>query len=421
MDYLAIDLIASSALGRMRLLCVLCLAALLCVSAEEESGSSGGGGGSSGSGGGGGGGGGSSSSGDGGGGQRSQDDELADGRYGSRREGMYKWQRNKDKVKDKALEAKARRLGISVEEVRELDEQRVLAEDPRKDGGSKIESDYGKRSGQYAWQRDKEEVKRKAEEAKVRAAGGGARDAGEHAADESRDEAAAAAAADLTGAVSVPVLLLKFDEPRSWYQKPRLCPPDTANNADCEKPTVGMRVRALEPSDLKEKRRLRLQEEDPDSYAWMEEMKGLGGAIVKLTNGKNNALVKFDRPQDEQGDGAEEGQEGQGGRQRYEVRRKVKLTERISPFSKKQGQLAKGDVSESLALRVRLPCTVADLLLDLWSPVSCRVVSYPVVCGVLFCVSVSAGGRVDRAVDLITTSIRSLRCWRQLTTTERSE
>ena len=72
-------------------------------------------------------------------------------------------------------QAKARRLGISLEEARERDrEQRpVLAEDPRITSGSQIEADYGKRSGQYAWQRDKEEVKRKAEEAKARAASGG--------------------------------------------------------------------------------------------------------------------------------------------------------------------------------------------------------------------------------------------------------
>ena len=103
-----------------------------------------------------------------------------------------------------------------------------------------------------------------------------------------------------------------------------------------------MRVRALEPSDLKEKKRLRLQEEDPDSYAWMEEMNGLGGMIAKLTNAKHNALVIFDSPEVESSGGDTEGQDGQ--RPKYEVRRKVKLTERISPFSKKQGHLAKGDV-----------------------------------------------------------------------------
>ena len=117
-----------------------------------------------------------------------------------------------------ALEAKARRLGISVEEARELDEQRVLADDPRKGSASKIEADYGKRSGQYAWQRNKEEVKRKAEEAKARAASGGTRAAEEHA--ESAKQDVALEEADLSRAVSVPVLLLKFDEPRSWYQKP---------------------------------------------------------------------------------------------------------------------------------------------------------------------------------------------------------
>lgn len=260
----------------------------------------------------------------------------------SRREGMYKWQRNKDKVKDKALEAKARRLGISVEEARELDEQRVLADDPRKTSASKIEADYGKRSGQYAWQRNKEEVKRKAEEAKARASGS-TQAADAHSENKERD--VSLDEADLSGAVSVPVLLLKFDEPRSWYQKPRLCPPQTVNtgrNVDCEKPSVGMRVMALEPSDLKEKKRLRLQEEDPESYAWMEEMKGLGGAIVKLTNGKNNALVKFDSPESEDSSGPSEEHGSQY--PKYEVRRKVKLTERISPFSKKQGHLAKGDV-----------------------------------------------------------------------------
>ena len=73
---------------------------------------------------------------------------------------------------------------------------------------------------------------------------------------------------------------------------------DACNNADCEKPTVGMRVRALEASDLKEKKRLRLQEEDPESYNWMEEMNGLGGVIAKLTNAKNNALVLFDSPEE---------------------------------------------------------------------------------------------------------------------------
>ena len=46
-------------------------------------------------------------------------------------------------------------------------------------------------------------------------------------------------------------LLLKFAEPRSWYQEPRLCPPDAANAADCEKPIVGMRVKALQLEDLK--------------------------------------------------------------------------------------------------------------------------------------------------------------------------
>jgi hypothetical protein len=253
---------------------------------------------------------------------------------------MYKWQRNKDKVKDKALEAKARRLGISVEEARELDEQRVLADDPRKERASKIESDYGKRNGQYAWQRNKEEVKRKAEEAKARAASGGASAAEEHADIDTQD--VALNEADLSRAVSVPVLLLKFDEPRSWYQKPRLCPPDAVNHADCEKPTVGMRVRALEPSDLKEKKRLRLLEEDPESYAWMEEMHGLGGLLVKLTNAKKNALVIFDSPDEESSGGDTEREDGQN--PKYVARRKVKLTERISPFSKKQGHLAKGDV-----------------------------------------------------------------------------
>ena len=268
-------------------------------------------------------------------------DELADGRYGSRREGMYKWQRNKEKVKDKALEAKARRLGISVDEARELDEQRVLADDPRKDlaAGSGVESDYGKRSGQYAWQRNKDEVKRKADEAKEKMLSGGG-GAGAAAAAEERPEQTFDAA-DLSGAVSVPVLLLKFDEPRSWYQEPRLCPPDTSNNADCEKPVKGMRVKALEPSDLKEKKRARLLEEDPESYSWMEEMRGLGGVIVKLTNGRNNALVKFDAPQAVEADSEEVGQQ-------FEVRRKVKLTERISPFSKKKGQLVKGDLIEVL-------------------------------------------------------------------------
>ena len=170
-------------------------------------------------------------------------------------------------------QAKARRLGISLEEARERDrEQRpVLAEDPRITSGSQIEADYGKRSGQYAWQRDKEEVKRKAEEAKARAASGGK--AMEEQAVQSDKPHVAIDEADLSGAVSVPVLLLKFDEPRSWYRKPRLCPADTVNNADCEKPQVGMRVRALEPSDLKEKKRERLQTEDPVSYAWMEEMR----------------------------------------------------------------------------------------------------------------------------------------------------
>lgn len=237
-------------------------------------------------------------------------EELADGRYGSRREGMYKWQRNKEKVKDKALEAKARRLGISVDEARELDEQRVLADDPRKDAaaGSGVESDYGKRSGQYTWQRNKEEVKRKAEQAKEKMLSGG-EGPGSGAAAASEAPEPTFDAADLSGAVSVPVLLLKFDEPRSWYQEPRLCPPDTSNNADCEKPAKGMRVKALEPSDLKEKKRARLLEEDPESYGWMEEMNGLGGVIVKLTNGKNNALVKFDVPEVEEAESEEVGQQ----------------------------------------------------------------------------------------------------------------
>ena len=129
-------------------------------------------------------------------------DELEDGRYGSRREGMYKWQRNKDKVKSKALEAKARRLGVSIEEVRAMEEEATMAQDPRNEEGGgrgKIESDYGKRDGQYAWQRDKEEVKRKAAEAKAKA--------------ERRSDASDAAGQppgpselDLEGAVSVPVV-----------------------------------------------------------------------------------------------------------------------------------------------------------------------------------------------------------------------
>ena len=132
-------------------------------------------------------------------------DELEDGRYGSRREGMYKWQRNKDKVKSKALEAKARRLGVSIEEVRAMEEEATMAQDPRNEeggGGGKIESDYGKRDGQYAWQRDKEEVKRKAAEAKAKAerrsASAGASDAA--------GQPPGPSELDLEGAVSVPVV-----------------------------------------------------------------------------------------------------------------------------------------------------------------------------------------------------------------------
>ena len=59
-----------------------------------------------------------------------------------------------------------------------------------------------------------------------------------------------------------------------------------------------------------------------------------GGVIVKLTNGKANALVKFDAAGT-----AATGEAAGGGGERYEVRRKVKLTERISPYSKKTVQL----------------------------------------------------------------------------------
>ena len=41
--------------------------------------------------------------------------------YGRRKEGMYKWQRDKGAVKTKALGAKARRLGLTVEEVEKQD------------------------------------------------------------------------------------------------------------------------------------------------------------------------------------------------------------------------------------------------------------------------------------------------------------
>ena len=68
-----------------------------------------------------------------------------------------------------------------------------------------------------------------------------------------------------------------------------------------------------------------------------------GGVIVKLTNGKANALVKFDAA----GTAATEEEAGSSG-ERYEVRRKVKLTERISPYSKKTAQLQRGDIIEVL-------------------------------------------------------------------------
>lgn len=71
-------------------------------------------------------------------------------------------------------------------------------------------------------------------------------------------------------------------------------------------------------------------------------MNGLGGVIAKLTNAKNNALVIFDSPEEANTGDENDGQNDQHAK--YEVRRKVKLTERISPFSKKQGYLAKGDV-----------------------------------------------------------------------------
>ena len=184
-------------------------------------------------------------------------------------------------------------------------------------------------------------------------------------------------------------LLLKFAEPRSWYQEPRLCPPDAANAADCEKPIVGMRVKALQLEDLKVRAVSQTHHGTPERHANMTKggcagetahtaargrpgfggMDGgnerpvrpsnqpcplgfltfvcgvgvSGGVIVKLTNGKANALVKFDAA----GTAATEEEAGSSG-ERYEVRRKVKLTERISPYSKKTVQLQRGDIIEVL-------------------------------------------------------------------------
>ena len=248
--------------------------------------------------------------------------------YGSRESGMYKWQRNRDRVKQKAAEAKAARLGTPVEAVLADAEDVVLAEhDPRTPGN--IESDYGMRSGQYAWQRNKDEIKRKAEEAKAKRS--------KPAADPGPEEEETVAL-DTEGAISVPLSWLKFKEPRQWYKEPRLCEHQDQRQLDCKHAAVGMAVRALEARDLKPYELEQLKQEDPAAIPFMEQMVGRPGTIVKLQR-KTSALVKFVEP-------VNDGQMSPGklAAASFELRRKVKLTEKISPSSRKVAELEKGSV-----------------------------------------------------------------------------
>jgi hypothetical protein len=185
-------------------------------------------------------------------------DELQDGRYGSRTEGLYKWQRNRDAVRSKALQSKAKRLGISVAEVEAMEKEVVSGDDPRKKGGGggDIEADYGKRSGQYAWQRNKDEVRRKGEEAKqARMMGNAQRQQGEGVAAEAEaaEGGEGATAADfeasqaaLDAAEHVRVRLLKKVIGKSWYQEPRLCDPGERVGLHCEEPEVVRETVAIE-------------------------------------------------------------------------------------------------------------------------------------------------------------------------------
>ena len=253
--------------------------------------------------------------------QAVQPDELEDGRYGSRAKGMYKWQRNREHLRERAVEAKARMMGISVEEVQAQESVKAL-DDPRKAG--EIEGDYGKRSGHYAWQRDRDEVKRKADEARTRLTR----------AFVTVDSDPLPTPFKMDGAEPVEFSWLKYAEPRAWYSSPRLCDQLDARELGCKVPALGMRVKALETIDLKPAQLKAVRADEPRLASWMDEMNGLAGTIVKLLS--PHALVQFDAEDVAKRDSVS------AIVAKFELRRKTKLTVGISPSSKSAGRLPAG-------------------------------------------------------------------------------